>query len=1822
MILRDFKKKNILIFSIVIVILSSSIFFFSFKNNWNDYFEGTKFNHPKLPQLAAQETLTVVWLENPNFNDPIEPTWYPELAGDIDDVDATVGSGQVNLEVLGDVRTFNDIYGTPQAQDWTEFNHSIRPLPLTHEINQYGFNVSHVYYEGSGGDQTANLAGVLWKRNITMPVDMSDYNITSAFVSAIVNGSADQDIETINDLPIIGGYASLFDHSFFYVVISDLNNVEYEEIASFRTDILGEGRVGRTYANYSSRDFLNDTFMDPISESDIIFTLNQIFELNPYNFTITMGIEIDCEDNYGGYELDKWYSLLIKSLNFTFSYEKKIDQFTTASWNQDGDQISDLGGDTIIINEAKLNFKYKINETWPGSSPNSEIRAYINNIKISETIKLSKANSTFQFAKSGGIEVTSLIPYNSKINFSIQVYIADEFNLDKKISLSIDDVYLNITYTVTFPNIQTNLQIFFNGDNKTLNPIYEHPVNQNLNITIKYPDNLGIHIPGAVVQLFGNLTGVLTENSTLGQYTIIINAIDLILGEFFFDVIAHRINYEARIIVPILIVTEVTTDNLQLFLNGENKTSDKSIDIALNKLLNITVKYNDIFGTHVPGATVELTGEGVFETLNENLSLRQYSIILNTTVKLSLGTNLLTINAQASDYSKSIINPRISIRQIYAKITPLSGSNTIRISPGGYAFVRIYINNTDFNINITGAIVTYTWDYDDGILTDLDQDGIYEGEFNNVPEGTHSVIINAFGSDIYNFESYEIIIAAVRLEGNALLFQILTIIAIVSAIMIGGYLYAYQKVLKFPKAVRKVRKYRKRLKRKNPPKISIKERKTIFKSVYQKEISKTSKFLKGKPRVEKSIIEKPFVKQNVVSKTKIGSKEKKIIPENSNLDKTPDKQLFEQKNFKNKLGNMIKKYRKSIKTFNNRFGTFFKVILLIILILGMPLIMQLSNRMIRNLAENSTFSKNSNEINNLGLAAQDSFTTQWLNNTTFDDPIQPVWFPILGVLGDDTDVNATTSLGQANFEVLGNYTTFNNVSGVPQPGDGWSPYNNSYFITPDYYEINDITGVMANHTYDENIDQSRNRPSIHWRLNVSMPVNMSEYIITSVNLSAIVNGSADTNVETPLDDLSTGGTSAWSYTYHDYARFYVKISNLNYEDLNEVAYYQTVNLGEGDQLHDGSGTLAPTLDDTFMNLIEKSRIIYYLTRALEYDNFNFGITLGIDIYTEDNYNDLDLDTFHSLLIKSFNLTFSYEKRMDIFTSVSWNQNADKISGLSNDTVIVDEALLNFNYTIDQDWVSSSPNSELRILINDNQHFETVKLSTANTSFQLAKSGGFDITSLITDDVNVSIQLYLADNFGLNRTITVSIDDVTLNISYTIIFPDIETNYQLILNNENRTLTPNFELIVGQQLNITIKYLNMTGNHVPNATVLLAGNFTGTLTENETLGQYSFIINTNVSNIGTNFLTITAQAVDHQLQKITPTITVNKIGTNDLQVFLNKEDMTLDPSIESIVGEELNVTIKYLDLMGIHVPNGTVRLISVGITKDLNESLIFEQYTVLVNTSDRMKIGSNLLTIEAQTSLLETKYAFISLYVRKINVDIVTLSGSNTIVTSVGKDITLQIKLNNTDLGGLIKGSIVTFSWEQASGILADPNNDGIYEITIPNLPLGDFTFTISGFAGDDYDIQDFDIFVISVAQEVEDPTLFIALFILAIILVSGLISYLVIYQRYLKYPKPVRKVRKYKKSLRKKNVPSIYIRGRESSFKSLYNENIGTFSKDLKLKHHSELIKPLTQKGTPDMVTTNSLETKIEQEQLTKKVIEKKYELDDLIKDFSKDSSK
>jgi len=214
---------------------------------------------------------------------------------------------------------------------------------------------------------------------------------------------------------------------------------------------------------------------------------------------------------------------------------------------------------------------------------------------------------------------------------------------------------------------------------------------------------------------------------------------------------------------------------------------------------------------------------------------------------------------------------------------------------------------------------------------------------------------------------------------------------------------------------------------------------------------------------------------------------------------------------------------------------------------------------------------------------------------------------------------------------------FSLIAGPPQSGD-WNVTKKSVIIDlPDGYGI-DSEGCYAYHNWSEasGINQM---PSVLWVRNITMPVDMSDYSITFASLSAIINATVHAN------DGSGGGIEVFGDTYTFYAigdraRFYVLISDLTKNNIYEIGYFQDNTLGI-----DGAGTYQ-LLTDSIITSVPERHLISNLTSVLSTDNQNFSLTLGIDIFCEDNFA-IDTDTWDDLRIKFINLTFYYEKESSI-----------------------------------------------------------------------------------------------------------------------------------------------------------------------------------------------------------------------------------------------------------------------------------------------------------------------------------------------------------------------------------------------------------------------------------------------------------------------------------------------------------------------------------------------------------------------------------------------
>ncbi|MFX1449769.1 MAG: hypothetical protein ACFFCM_02930 [Promethearchaeota archaeon] len=442
--MKNSKKLMISILMAFNTLLSLISFFnmnSSFFLNNISFLNGFNSNFKNFNIYSNDYKVTKQWLKDPSFSFNISQNWTSKIGGeDPTDMDLTEDTGFVNYVIVGDSRTENTVNNTPLKNDWIMMrdpDHPTFPNDTTSEpdeiaycwIDEFGAFANNSWNEEAGepDEQLGQDPSVLWKRNITLPVNITDYKITSASLLTIINASPRSNIEESNE----GEYKGRGDYIRFFIRISDLT-----------------GNLTYKIANYlhAGRSSLSDIPMNNVTEKDLKFFLTSVLKNNGYTFTITMGINFWCEDNENA-DVDEWAYAYIKTLDLKFSYQKNIDQFTYGYWNQTSDKLN-VPGKNFTIDKAKLYFQYKIDSLWPTESPNSEFIIKVNNNIHSETVKLSTATQTFKEAKDNGFDVTNLVVKYANVSFLLEFNIADTFNLSTNRTISIDNVRLDITITV------------------------------------------------------------------------------------------------------------------------------------------------------------------------------------------------------------------------------------------------------------------------------------------------------------------------------------------------------------------------------------------------------------------------------------------------------------------------------------------------------------------------------------------------------------------------------------------------------------------------------------------------------------------------------------------------------------------------------------------------------------------------------------------------------------------------------------------------------------------------------------------------------------------------------------------------------------------------------------------------------------------------------------------------------------------------------------------------------------------------------------------------------------------------------------------------------------------------------------------------------------------------------------------------------------------------------------------------------------------------------------------------------------------------------
>jgi len=419
--------------------------------------------------------------------------------------------------------------------------------------------------------------------------------------------------------------------------------------------------------------------------------------------------------------------------------------------------------------------------------------------------------------------------------------------------------------TIQITELGTQIKLYLNGDPAQPNQKITIDIFEQVNVTVKYEDSISSNpLSGANVYITGSgISKNLTENVALKQYTIMLNGTDLGKTIDSLSIFAQKVNYNLQIFPFIVEVTEGAT-HLQFIINNLDKTEDPVVVFPIGTILNMTVRYLDGSNNSIPGADVQLIGQGLTVNFNESIALHQYYTIINTTTELGIKVNLLSIVAQKANYQTNSIDPRITIRRINGTISTLTGNPSFTIETSDEFKIQVVLTDEDFGGTIKGASVTYISSipgHVQGTLTYNAATGAYESNAFKPPVGgPYTITISAYAGDDYDFASYNIYLSVVQPSENTLWFWILLAVSSIAIVGLISYLIAYQRVLKYPKPVRKARKYRKTLQRTKSPSVSILSREKAFEGSYKSNLAKTSKSVIGKSS------ETPITKDDIIAK--------------------------------------------------------------------------------------------------------------------------------------------------------------------------------------------------------------------------------------------------------------------------------------------------------------------------------------------------------------------------------------------------------------------------------------------------------------------------------------------------------------------------------------------------------------------------------------------------------------------------------------------------------------------------------------------------------------------------------------------------------------------------------------------------------------------------------------------------------------------------------------------------------------------------------------------------------------------------------------------
>ncbi len=443
--------------------------------------------------------------------------------------------------------------------------------------------------------------------------------------------------------------------------------------------------------------------------------------------------------------------------------------------------------------------------------------------------------------------------------------------------------------------------------------------------------------------------------------------------------------------------------------------------------------------------------------------------------------------------------------------------------------------------------------------------------------------------------------------------------------------------------------------------------------------------------------------------------------------------------------------------------------------------------------------------------------------------------------------------------------------------------------------------------------------------------------------------------------------------------------------------------------------------------------------------------------------------------------------------------------------------------------------------------------------------------------------------------TVNVYKFEAQTSSQIPFLITELDSKMVLYVNSTKFNPNdvYSVEAWQKINITAVYKDINDNSILGANVTVKGTqgFEANLTYKSQYKHYTAIVNVSDLAEGIDLLNVYAESINYRANNIPFIVQISENQTM-MEIFANGVNITKDLSYEIWIDSIIHITVNYTTTNGIHLGGSMLKLLG-DYSANLTETSNYYEYTL--DTKD-LGIGVYIIHLTAEKTNFESQDENLRIVVRKIKTQI--LIDDDTIEIDPGEDAKLEIELFDLDNNIRIRGMIVQYDWKLKDGDF-DETPDGLYEAKLKEVPEGSYTITISvtDLTGK-YNFIEIEI-TLDASGEPEEPLFWLILFIIAGLIGAALATYIIAYQLYFKYPKPVRKVRKYRKTLKKRSAPKTDILSRDKAFSQTFSDKTKSIPK---LKALEKPILPIaTEKKLKSTIEKSKEKPKKQLKEKTKK---------------------